>query len=184
MKQNHLNTFYRFSVLIGVVVMLDSCKLFRKKEDDNVVVTRPKPAPATNTSKTYNAKTINSLISVARSYTGVPYRAGGIDRKGMDCSGLLFCVYTQLGFKIPRISYQQSDFGKEISIDDLRPGDWVFFVTNKGNVSNINHAGLITELKSKTEVMFIHASSSKGIREDNLYSKYWMGCFAKASRPF
>lgn len=184
MKQNHLNTFYRFSVLISVVVLLDSCKLFRKKEDNNVVVTHPKSVPPTNTSKTYNAKTINSLISTARSYTGVPYRAGGTDRNGMDCSGLLFCVYNQFGFKIPRISYQQSDFGKEISIDDLRPGDWVFFVTNKGNVSNINHAGLITELRSKTEVMFIHSSSSKGIREDNLYSKYWMSCFAKASRPF
>ena len=92
MKQNHLNTFYRFSVLIGVVVLLDSCKLFRKKEDNNVVVTRPKSVPPTNTSKTYNAKTINSLISTARSYTGVPYRAGGTDRNGMDCSGLLFCV--------------------------------------------------------------------------------------------
>ncbi|MEA5258814.1 C40 family peptidase [Arcicella aquatica] len=184
MRQNHLNIFYRFFLLISLAVFLDSCKLFRRKEQDSVAArSKPVTRPANN-NKVYNSKTINNIVSTARSYTGVPYRAGGADKNGMDCSGLLFCVYSQLGYKIPRISYQQSDFGKEISLDDLRPGDWVFFVTNKGNVSNINHAGMITELRSNKEVMFIHASSSKGIREDNLFTKFWMSCFAKASRPF
>ena len=66
----------------------------------------------------------------------------------------------------------------------MRAGDWVFFITNKGGTSSINHAGIVTELKSPKEIYFIHASSSKGIREDNLISKYWMSCFAKAKRPF
>jgi cell wall-associated NlpC family hydrolase len=179
---NKLVSYVRWHALlfISMVIFFDSCKALRRKERDNTTSNKS----TYPTKRSYNHKTISELVSLARSYTGVPYRSGGMDSNGMDCSGLLCCIYGQFGFSIPRISWQQSEIGKEISIDELRPGDWVFFVTNKGGVSTINHAGLITENISNKEVIFIHASSSKGIREDNLFSKYWMSCFAKATRPF
>lgn len=180
MNKHLSNNVIRLLFLCFLMFMLDSCRLFRRRESEQAIVVPPRQKERINT----NSKTTNTIISTARSYTGVPYLAGGADRRGMDCSGLLFCVYNQLGYKIPRISLKQAEFGKKVEIEDLRPGDWVFFVTNKGNVANINHAGLVTELRSNKEVMFIHASSSKGIREDNLYSTYWISCFAKASRPF
>ncbi|MES2518701.1 MAG: C40 family peptidase [Bacteroidota bacterium] len=183
MKNNIYAMLSRAFLLFCIVIFLDSCKLFRRKENSNSSSRYPTTSN-TAARRIYNAKTINEIVSLARSYTGVPYRSGGTDGNGMDCSGLLFCVYGQYGFQIPRISWQQSEIGKEISIDELRSGDWVFFVTNKGGTSSINHAGIVTELKNPKEVYFIHASSSKGIREDNLISKYWMSCFAKATRPF
>jgi probable lipoprotein NlpC len=186
MKQNKRHTCERVLMLFLLLLIMDSCRLFRRKDNSSSSTSYPTTkTPSSKTySKTYNLKTINEVISLARTYTGVPYRSGGTDGNGMDCSGLLFCVYSQMGFKIPRISWQQAEVGHEISIDELNAGDWVFFVTNKGGTASINHAGLVTEKKSEKEVLFIHASSSKGIKEDNLFSKYWMSCFAKASRPF
>lgn len=175
----------RASILFCILIFLDSCKLFRRKENSASTSSSNHKYPTnSNAKRSYNTKTINEIVSLARSYTGVPYRSGGKDANGMDCSGLLFCVYGQFGFTIPRISWQQSEIGKEVDMDELKVGDWVFFVTNKGGTSSINHAGIVTELRNPKEVYFIHASSSKGIREDNLISKYWMSCFAKATRPF
>ncbi len=186
MKQNKRHTCQRVLILLLLLFIIDSCRLFRRRENVSSSTSYPttKTNPPKAYSKNYNLKTINEVISLARSYTGVPYRHGGTDSHGMDCSGLLFCVYSQIGFKIPRISWQQAEVGREISIDELHVGDWVFFVTNKGGTSSINHAGLVTEKVNDKEILFIHSSSSKGIKEDNLFSKYWMSCFAKASRPF
>lgn len=186
MKQNKRHTCERVLILFLIVIFMDSCRLFRRQENASSSTSYPKQktVPSKTYPKTYNLRTINEVISLARTYTGVPYRVGGTDANGMDCSGLLFCVYSQIGFKIPRISWQQAEVGHEISIDELHAGDWVFFVTNKGGSASINHAGLVTEKRNDKEVIFIHASSSKGIREDNLFSKYWMSCFAKAMRPF
>lgn len=184
MKQNKRHACERVLTLFILLFIMDSCRLFRRRENASSSTSYPTHTPSKNYSKTYNLRTINEVVSLARSYTGVPYRSGGTDGNGMDCSGLLFCVYSQIGFKIPRISWQQAEVGREVSIDEIHAGDWVFFVTNKGGTSAINHAGLVTEKKNDREVIFIHASSSKGIKEDNLFSKYWMSCFAKASRPF
>ena len=184
MKQNKQHACKRVLILFLLFFIMDSCRLFRRRERVSSSNSYPTNSSAKIYSKTYNLSTINEVVSLARSYTGVPYRSGGTDGNGMDCSGLLFCVYSQVGFKIPRISWQQAEVGREVSIDELHAGDWVFFVTNKGGTASINHAGLVTEKKSDKEVIFIHASSSKGIKEDNLFSKYWMSCFAKASRPF
>lgn len=183
MKEISSNALSRVLILLLLLILLDSCRLFRRREMNNSSAST-KATPSKSYQRNYNSKTINEIVSLARSYTGVPYRLGGTDGNGMDCSGLLFCVYGQYGFKIPRISWQQSEVGKEISVDELRAGDWVFFVTNKGGTGSINHAGMITEFKNDKEVLFIHSSSSKGIKEDNLFSKYWMSCFAKATRPF
>jgi probable lipoprotein NlpC len=186
MKEISPNVLLRAMILLLLLIFMDSCRLFRRKEYDNSSASsKTRISPSSKSySKTYNSKTINEIVSLARSYTGVPYRPGGTDGNGMDCSGLLYCVYGEYGFKIPRISWQQSEIGREISVDELRAGDWVFFVTNKGGTGSINHAGMVTEFKNEKEVLFIHASSSKGIKEDNLFSKYWMACFAKATRPF
>jgi len=183
MKEISFSSLSRVMILLLFLVLLDSCQLFRRRSIHHTSVSI-KTAPPKPYQPNYNLKTINEIVSLARSYTGVPYRLGGTDGKGMDCSGLLYCVYGQYGFKIPRISWQQSEVGKEVSVDELRAGDWVFFITKKGDTGSINHAGMITEFRSEKEVLFIHSSSSKGIKEDNLFSKYWMSCFVKATRPF
>ena len=123
---------------------------------------------------------IKKIISTARNYTGVPYKIGGNDEKGLDCSGLLCLSFKEIGLKIPRITWQQSEYFPAIDLPNIRKGDLVFFVTLGKKIS---HAGIITEIKSKNDIRFIHASSSKGVIENNLMDNYWQSRFAKICRP-
>lgn len=130
----------------------------------------------------FNPREISNLIDAAKEYKGVVYKSGGVDTTGMDCSGLLYRVYVDQNYLIPRVSSQQAMFGLPVGTDAIKEGDWIFFKTNGS--SNINHVGLVTKVISSKEVLFLHASTSKGVREDNLFSKYWFSVFVKAVRPF
>ncbi len=128
---------------------------------------------------------VPEVVQIARTYTGTPYRSGGNGKEGIDCSGLICQVYTELGIKVPRISWQQSEFGREIDqIKDIRPGDWIFFVPEGGKEGYVSHSGIVTEVRGEQDIVFIHASSSRGVVEDNLFSTYFRNRFVKAVRPF
>ncbi|WP_266202848.1 C40 family peptidase [Pontibacter kalidii] len=125
-------------------------------------------------------KDVATVIETARSYTGVPYRWGGTTRVGMDCSGLLCTSFQSIDVALPRTSEEQSRYGAEVETKDLREGDLVFFGTSK---RNITHVGMVTEVNSPGDVRFIHASTSLGVIENNLYSDYYQKIFIKAVRP-
>ncbi|MCF0074802.1 C40 family peptidase [Dyadobacter sp. CY261] len=150
-----------------------------------------KPAPARNSTPNYtrpgstNTANTPQVVQIARTYTGTPYRSGGNDKSGIDCSGLICQVYSEMGVKVPRISWQQSEFGQEVGkLADIKPGDWLFFVPEAGKEGYVSHAGIVTDVRSREEIIFIHASTSRGVREDNLFSTYFKGRFVKAMRPF
>lgn len=162
---------------------LSSCAIFKPTNTPSKVPS----AKRTLLSKPKGAYTnyVREIVRTARAYTGTPYRSGGNDRRGIDCSGLICNVYSEVGLKVPRISWQQAEFGTEVEeVRDIKPGDWIFYVPDAGKAGYVSHVGIVTEVRNKNEVLFIHASSSKGVREDNLYSKYFKNRFVKAMRPF
>ena len=120
------------------------------------------------------------IVKTAEKYMGTPYKFGGITTDGMDCSGLVYKVFEDLEKKIPRVSYKQAEYFKEIKLDQATLGDLLYF---KVGSKRINHTGIISEIKSPGEILFIHASTTKGVREDNLFSKYWYPKFVKVTRP-
>lgn len=116
-----------------------------------------------------------SIASTALRLQGVPYRYGGTDLTGFDCSGLVQYVFLQHGIGLPRVVREQFEFGAEIAEDRLRPGDLVFFVTEGRDVS---HVGIAIG-----GGQFVHAPNERGVvRVDSLSSDYWGGRLAGARR--
>ncbi len=80
------------------------------------------------------------LVAFALQFVGGRYRAGGNDpHTGADCSG--FTSYVMLhgaGVSIARSSASQSQQGVDVSADQMRPGDLIFY----GNGSRINHVAM------------------------------------------
>ena len=76
----------------------------------------------------------------------IPYVWGGNSlNTGVDCSALVQQIYRQLGINIPRQTYDQAKSGKPVPLNQLRPGDLVFFNTGKNDPNGIGtygHVGL------------------------------------------
>lgn len=126
-------------------------------------------------------KKADKVISTARTFIGTPYKYGGTTRSGMDCSALLLNSFGAVKLNLPRSSEAQSKVGTEVSMDELKPGDLVFFATGNKK-KQITHVGLITDVRSKDNVKFIHASSSLGVVETNLFAEYYQKRFRVARR--
>src|SRR5690606_175830 len=114
-------------------------------------------------------------------FIGTPYKYGGTTRSGMDCSALLINSFSAVKLNLPRSSEAQSKVGSEVGMDELKPGDLVFFATGNKK-KQITHVGLITDVRSKDNVKFIHASSSLGVVETNLFAEYYQKRFRVARR--
>lgn len=125
---------------------------------------------------------VDKVISTARTYIGTPYKYGGTTRSGMDCSGLLINSFRVVEVNLPRSSEAQSKVGKEIKhMNDVERGDLVFFATGKKR-REITHVGLVTDVKGKDDVKFIHSSSTLGVVETNLFADYYLKRFRGARR--
>ena len=151
--------------LVFTIVLTSSCGLFRK---------------STN-SVNYDSRTISTVVKTARTYIGTPYKYGGMNEDGLDCSGLVNLAFQSARLTLPRVSTDIAAVGQEVKVRDIRVGDLVFFITDKG--TRINHVGIVTERKNPDNILFIHSANS-GVREDNLFSKYYKSTFTKAMRPF
>lgn len=124
---------------------------------------------------------VEKVLAEARTYMGTPYKYGGTTRTGMDCSGLVVISFRAAGIELPRTSREQSQKGKPVDKAQIRPGDLVFF--SRSYNKEVGHAGIVVE-SGPNQAKFIHASTSKGVRIDDLYGEYWSKLFLMARRIF
>jgi cell wall-associated NlpC family hydrolase len=116
-----------------------------------------------------------AVTGTALGLTGVPYRNGGNDPQGFDCSGFIWFVFAQHGIDVPRTVSALFASGLAVGIDELRPGDLVFFSTMAPGAS---HVGM-----SIGGDQFVHAPSSKGeVRTERVSAPYWRSRFVGARR--
>jgi cell wall-associated NlpC family hydrolase len=118
------------------------------------------------------------ISGAALSLRGIPYRNGGSDPSGFDCSGFVWYVFGQHGVQVPRTVAEQFHAGTDVDPRDLRAGDLVFFDTINGARQFATHVGI-----SIGGDEFVHAPSSTGeVRVERLASSYWGPRFVGARR--
>ena len=116
------------------------------------------------------------LQAAAKTWIGVPYRLGGTSRSGVDCSAFVQQSYRQgVGIELPRNSESQSRTGTGVQKDSLKAGDLLFFDTlERGRVT---HVGLYLG-----DGTFVHASSSRGVTQDQLDKAYYQRAYRVSRR--
>ncbi|MDP9323508.1 MAG: NlpC/P60 family protein [Acidobacteriota bacterium] len=121
-----------------------------------------------------------AISGMALSLQGAPYRNGGSEPSGFDCSGFVWYVFDQHGIPLPRTVTDQFQIGSHVDKGDVRAGDLVFFDTGGAGLSGMHatHVGI-----SIGGDEFVHAPSTKGqVRVERLGSGYWSARFLEARR--
>ena len=114
----------------------------------------------------------NELYEAVNSWLGVPYKYGGTDREGIDCSAFVGEIYRQVyGISLNRTANDMLRNVTLISKAQLKEGDIVFFTNSKGKVS---HVGIYLK-----DGLFAHASTSNGVSVSRLDNAYWEKHFYK-----
>lgn len=117
------------------------------------------------------------IVAQARRQLGIPYRYGGANPRGFDCSGLVHYTHRQVGFKVPRNTQRQYHAARTVSLRALQPGDLLFF---KIDDSKPSHVGIY-----EGNGVFIHApSSGKRVSRARLSNPYWRVRLLKAGRLY
>jgi len=123
------------------------------------------------------SSTMQEVLMSALALSGTPYKFGGNSPEtGFDCSGFVRYVFSQAAnLTLPHGARAISQLGKSIPVDQLQPGDLVFFNTLKKTFS---HVGIYVG-----DGRFIHApSSGGGVDIVNMNDAYWSKRFNGARR--
>lgn len=114
------------------------------------------------------------LTTFSQRFLGLPYTWGGRSSFGYDCSGFVQMLYQQIGINLLRDAKQQVLDARflTIRIEDLEPGDLIFFGTSD---QHIRHVGM-----ALSEGYFIHSTARENqpwIRISHLSDFEWSGHF-------
>jgi cell wall-associated NlpC family hydrolase len=136
-------------------------------------VPHPDPRPGGTAARTQKGD--GTLVATALALQGVPYRNGGADPSGFDCSGFTQYVFARHGIALPRAVEEQYELGSRVKLREVASGDLVFFKTVSRGPS---HVGIVVG-----DDQFIHAPSSRGVvRVERLSADYWSRRFLAARR--
>jgi probable lipoprotein NlpC len=153
-----------FSIFLIFAIALSSCGS-RKY----TVKTDTKAARAADAMASLKSKALYRFIT---DWTGVTYKLGGLDKKGIDCSGFALLLQKDIyGNALPRRSKDQADAVKSINKNNLKEGDLIFFSFG-GN--EVDHVGVYLN-----NDFFVHASTTRGVVVDDLKLPIYQNAIVK-----
>lgn len=120
-------------------------------------------------STTPDSSQATKVISIARQQLGKPYQYGAAGPNSFDCSGLVQYVFGKVGISLPRTTYEQEKMGYEVSLNNLQPGDLLFW----GNRGSSYHVAIYTGNGN----MLYAPEPGQNVKE--IQMKYWMPSFAR-----
>ncbi len=115
-----------------------------------------------------------NIVLTALTYMERPYQFGAKDLYRMDCSAFVQRVFEVNGIRLPRSTAEQSRVGVQVGLEDLKPGDLLFFTTYRPGPS---HVGIYIG-----NGRFVHASEKTGITINRIDEPYWSRRFLFARR--
>lgn len=123
--------------------------------------------------ETTQADLAAKVVAEAKKHVGTPYKWGGTQPGGFDCSGFIYYVHKTAGMNIDRTN-TSGYYNQSTLISSPEVGDLVFFSgTYKAGIS---HMGIFIGNNS-----FVHASSS-GVQITSLDNPYWSKHFTNFRR--
>ncbi|MEH6450286.1 MAG: NlpC/P60 family protein [Oleispira sp.] len=164
----------RLTLIVFLGFYLSACSSIPKSSPETVVSSSAITPAGDRIDMANHAQVRNQLLEQLSEWQGVPYRYGGLSKKGVDCSGFIYLTFAEeFGIRIPRTTKSQVLKGTVIEQSDLLPGDLVFFNTGY----NQRHIGIYVGKKQ-----FIHASSSRGVMLSRLDNPYWQSAYWHSRR--
>lgn len=120
------------------------------------------------------AQSAHPGLRVAMSQLGAPYRYGGSNPQGFDCSGLVYYAFRKSGVRVPRTTGALLRAAQPVPLSRLHPGDLLFFRLS----SKVSHVGIYAG-----DGWFIHApSDGKQVSYDSMRRGYWKSRLVVAGR--
>lgn len=176
MKKHTIRLLNNYIIIGTIAIMaLSSCSATRGTASKDEIKTLSNKFGVELTKKD-NIK----LYSVINSWLGVRYRYGGTTKKGVDCSGFVGAIYSEVYDK--KLHRTVADIAAEdcskIKQGNLKEGDLVFFRTDKKlSKKKSNHVGIYLK-----DGKFAHASTSKGVEINSLNTNYYKENFVSGGR--
>lgn len=167
----------RCAVGLLAVVLLQGCGGMPWGREDTGAPVRPpmeEPSDSVFVPLSDPAAVRAALLAQHEAWKGVPYRMGGTDRRGMDCSGFAQMTFMQrFGVVLPRDTGSQRQAGMALRPADVAPGDLLFFDTGRRE----RHVGIYVG-----ELQFLHVSTRAGVMLSSLKEGYWARRYTGAVR--
>ncbi len=124
---------------------------------------------------------IDSIISFAKTLIGLPYRYGRQGPSSFDCSGYISYIFNNFEYKIPCSSSGLAALGKDVSIENLRKGDLLFFKGRNASSKRVGHVAMVVEVDDESFYM-IHACNRGVIIDRFIESSYYKPRLIMAKR--
>lgn len=108
--------------------------------------------------------TASRMVNYAERFLGTRYVWGATGPNAFDCSGFIGYVYRNFGINLHRTSRDQYTQGERVSVNNLRPGDLLFFSSRRSGRGQVGHVAMVVSVDNATgSCTFIHASTKRGV---------------------